>query len=165
MTRRVRPLPLLIVGFVVAAAVTFVLVPVASSVDSPKPACSLLAKSDAAQILKSTVREQGGRGATCKFRGSKGSELIVADIPNTKKWLSATKNAVSFGVAGNRHKVSIQGATGYYEPKLLGVDGAGPIGVVFYVTYHGYFVGVGVVGVSNARLAAQEALTKVLKKL
>jgi len=127
----------------------------------------LLAKSDASQILKSTVREQGGGagGSICVFRGSNNSKLIVSDIPNTKKWLSATKSAVSVGTAGKHHKVSIQGATAYYEQARLGVDGAGPRGIVFYVTHHGYLVAVGVVGVSNARLAAQGAITKVLKKL
>jgi len=164
MTWRLRHFSLLIVGFVVAAAITFVLVPpVASTVESPKPACSLLSKSDASKILKSTVREEGGQGSTCKFRGSKSSELVVSDVPNTKKWRSATKNAVSFDIAGSRHEVSIDGARGYYEPKRL--DATGPIGTVFYVTYHGYFMGLGVVGVSNTRLAAQGALIKVLKKL
>ena len=164
---RARPLPILVVSFVVAAAVTFALVPAASSVDLPKPACSLLSKSDASRILKSTVREEGGGagGSICVFRGSSSSGLFVSDIPNTKKWLSATKSALSAAVVGKRHKVSIQGATGYYEQARLGVDGGAPTGSVFDVTHQGYLVAVGAVGVSNTRLAAQEALTTVLKKL
>jgi hypothetical protein len=109
------------------------------------------------------VKEQGGRGFACKFEGSKGSQIIVSDVPNAQKWLAATKNAVSAGVAGRRHSVSIDGARGYYEPKRF--DTSASVGIAFYVTYHGYFIGIGADRVANPRLAAQQTLEKVLKKI
>ena len=104
----------------------------------------------------------GGQGFVCRFQGSRGAQLIVSDVPNTSEMAICNSKRRGGRSAGKRHTVSIGGARGYYEPKRFGTSGS--IGVAFYVTYHRYLIGVGVVGVSVPRAAAREALIKVLKK-
>jgi hypothetical protein len=147
-------------GFAVSI-VTLATAAPASGAQKPKPACLLISKSEVAKVLKGHLREAGGQSAICVFTNPTGARLIVSDVPNSAKYQRAVRMGTSTVNAGPRQSVMIGGVMGYYQPKYF--ESPKTPGSALYVTFHNYFIIVGLTKGRNLKSTEEHILEEVMQ--